>query len=165
MTSADIIIIGSGIAGLYAAYKIKQNEPNKSILILEKHKKQWIGGRTSNDTFYGTEIVTGAGVGRKSKDKLLLKLLNDVGFKKPDEFTINPDKTNLSNPVDIKKTMTNLKGKFTQQSQTFKQYAKEILGSKEYENFVTAVGYTDYENEDAFETLYFYGMEDNDCCW
>ena len=58
----DIIIIGSGMAGLYSAYNILKMSPNTSFLILEKHKKQWIGGRTSNETFYGTQIVTGAGI-------------------------------------------------------------------------------------------------------
>ena len=67
----DIIIIGSGISGLYAAYNIKKMSPDKSFLILEKYKKQWIGGRTSDEMFYGTEVVTGAGIGRKKKDKLL----------------------------------------------------------------------------------------------
>jgi protoporphyrinogen oxidase len=74
----DIIIVGSGIAGLYSAYNIKKNSPTTTFLILEKYKKQWIGGRTSNDTFYGTEIVTGAGIGRKDKDKLLIKLMNEL---------------------------------------------------------------------------------------
>lgn len=55
----DIIIIGSGISGLYTAYNIKKTSPNKSFLILEKYKKQWIGGRMSNEIFYGTEVVTG----------------------------------------------------------------------------------------------------------
>ena len=53
----DIIIIGSGISGLYAAYNFKKMSPDKSFLILEKYKKHWIGGRTSNELFYGTEIV------------------------------------------------------------------------------------------------------------
>ena len=51
----DIIIIGSGISGLYSAYNIKKKFPNTSFLILEKFKKQWIGGRTSNETFYNTQ--------------------------------------------------------------------------------------------------------------
>ena len=67
----DIIIIGSGMSGLYSAYNIKKTSPNTSFLVLEQYKKEWIGGRTSNEIFYGTEIVTGAGIGRKSKDKLL----------------------------------------------------------------------------------------------
>ena len=37
----DIIIIGSGIAGLYAAYNIKKTSPNTSFLILEKNKKKY----------------------------------------------------------------------------------------------------------------------------
>ena len=59
----DIIIIGSGIAGLYAAYNIQKMSPSTSFIVLEKYKKNWIGGRTSNDVFYGTRIVTGAGIG------------------------------------------------------------------------------------------------------
>lgn len=170
MTTADVdtIIIGSGIAGLYAAYKIKRYSPKTTFLILEKYRRHWIGGRTSNDTFYGTEIVTGAGIGRKNKDKLLLKLLADMGFKNPPEFTINPDKSNINNAIDIKQTMSTLKKHFNKKTsprQTFKHYAKHILGAKQYNNFISSTGYTDYENEDAFETLYHYGMEENDCCW
>jgi hypothetical protein len=168
MTSVDIIIIGSGIAGLYAAYKIKRYSPTTTFLILEKYKKQWIGGRTSNDTFYGTEVITGAGIGRKDKDKLLLKLMDEMGFKNPPEFTINPDKSNLNHPIDIKETMNTLKKHFNKnkhENLTFKQYAKRTLGTKEYEQLIVSAGYTDYENEDAYETLYYYGMEDNTCCW
>jgi len=63
----DIIIIGSGMSGLYSAYNIQKYSPDTSFLVLEKHKKQWIGGRASNEMFYGTQVVTGAGIGRKSK--------------------------------------------------------------------------------------------------
>ena len=77
----DIIIIGSGMAGLYSAYNILKMSPNTSFLILEKHKKQWIGGRTSNETFYGTQIVTGAGIGRKDKNPLLIKLMDELNIK------------------------------------------------------------------------------------
>jgi hypothetical protein len=44
---------------------------------------------------------------------------------------------------------------------TFKQFAKSVLGEKEYKLFLITTGYTDYENEDAYDTLYNYGMEDN----
>jgi protoporphyrinogen oxidase len=77
----DIIIIGSGIAGLYSAYNIKQLSPNTSVMVLEKHKKQWIGGRLNNEEFYGTTVVTGAGIGRKEKDYLLVDLLERLNIK------------------------------------------------------------------------------------
>ena len=35
MKEVDIIIVGSGIAGLYSAYKIKNYSPDTSFLILE----------------------------------------------------------------------------------------------------------------------------------
>jgi hypothetical protein len=163
----DIIIIGSGMSGLYSAYNIKNTCPNTSFLILEKYKKNWIGGRTSNEQFYGTEIVTGAGIGRKSKDKLLHKLLSNLHFQLP-EYTVKPYYSNMMDHVDIKKIIVHLRKeykKFDDQKLTFKEFATKVLGEKLYKKFIMSVGYTDYENEDVFETLYYYGMEDNACCW
>jgi hypothetical protein len=163
----DIIIIGSGISGLYSAYNIKKINPDVSFLILEKYKKNWIGGRTSNDKFYGTEIVTGAGIGRKGKDKLLHKLLTDLGFHLH-EYTVNPQYSKKMEHVDVSKIMNHLRSeykKFKSHPISFKQFATNVLGEKLYKKFIMSAGYTDYENEDTFETLYYYGMEDNACCW
>ena len=38
----DIIIIGSGMAGLYSAYNIQKYAPETTFLILEKYKRQWL---------------------------------------------------------------------------------------------------------------------------
>jgi hypothetical protein len=155
------------MSGLYSAYNIKNTSPDTSFLILEKYKKQWIGGRTSNEQFYGTEIVTGAGIGRKSKDKLLHKLLTDLHFHLP-EYTVKPHYSNMMEHVDVNKVMTRLRKeykKFKDQRLTFKEFAINVLGEKLYKKFIMSAGYTDYENEDALETLYYYGMEDNACCW
>lgn len=163
----DIIIIGTGMSGLYSAYNIKNMSPDTSFFLLEKYKKTWIGGRTSNDIFYGTEIVTGAGIGRKHKDKLLHKLLDNLNLKTP-EFTVNPQYSKLIQHVDVVKIINILKTAYKDyknKNQTFKQFATTILGEKEYKKFVISVGYSDYENEDILETLYDYGMEDNKCCW
>jgi hypothetical protein len=167
MKYVDIIIIGSGISGLYSAYKIKQLSPDTSFLILEKYKKKWIGGRTSNEVFYGTEIVTGAGIGRKNKDKLLYKLLHDFNLSTP-EYIVNPQKSKLIHSVNGNDVMNRLKKEyrnFKDKTLTFKQFATKVLGEKEYKQFIISAGYTDYENEDVFETLYYYGMEDNTSSW
>ena len=163
----DIIIIGSGMSGLYSAYNIKNMSPNTSFLILEKYKKNWIGGRTSNDTFYGSEIVTGAGIGRKSKDKLLYNLLNKFGLKTY-TYTVHPYYANNIGPVDITEIMYYLRREYKNyknKNETFKQFATNILGKELYNKFIHSAGYTDYENEDIYETLYYYGLEDNKCCW
>jgi hypothetical protein len=171
----DIIIIGSGISGLYSAYNIKRISPSTSFYILEKYKKNWIGGRTSNDTFYGTEIVTGAGIGRKNKDNLLIKLLSDVGLKisAKDTYTVNPQHSKLIKKIDVHSVLTHLRREFREKSEnstkynkeTFKEFATDVLGTEAYKNLLLNVGYSDFENEDVLETLYYYGMEDNMCCW
>jgi thioredoxin reductase len=164
----DIIIIGSGMAGLYSAYNIKEMSHDTSFLILEKHKKQWIGGRASNEMFYGTQVVTGAGVGRKEKDKLLTELMNDIGVKyKPYETDINYSQT--FTPVDIVKIIKKLKGEYNKHPElhhkTFKDFFIKIFGEKLYKTFIISTGYTDYENADLYETLYNYGMDDNKSGW
>ena len=164
----DIIIIGSGMAGLYSAYNIKEMSHNTSFLILEKHKKEWIGGRASNEMFYGAQVVTGAGVGRKEKDKLLIGLMNDIGVKyKPYETDINYSQT--FTPVDIVKIIKKLKGEYNKHPElhhkTFKDFFIKIFGEKLYKTFIISAGYTDYENADLYETLYNYGMDDNKSGW
>ena len=163
----DIIIIGAGLAGLYAAYNIKRLHPNKTFIILESNKKDYIGGRIGNDTFYGEEIVIGAGVGRKKSDKLLTQLLCDLNIKYS-EFVVQMNYSKrLGNVVDIKKCFSLLRGACnkTYSGQTFKQFGTKILGKKLYTDFVISSGYTDYENEDVYETLYHYQMEDTVPGW
>jgi hypothetical protein len=167
-TNYDIIIIGSGMAGLFSAYNIQKISPQTSFLILEKYKKQWIGGRTSNEMFYGTEIVTGAGVGRKNKDKLLIKLMDEIGVKyEPYNSVINYAQT--FTPVDVVKIIKLLKKEYLKHnelhSKTFKEFFIKIFDEKLYKTFIISSGYTDYENADLHETLYNYGMDDNKGGW
>jgi len=168
-SKVDIIIIGSGISGLYAAYNIQKMSPSTSFIILEKYKKNWIGGRTNNDMFYGTQIVTGAGVGRKNKDKLLIHLLNELNLPYED-FQFKPYySTQIDKIVDIKQVIQSLKNEYNKNKNqtriTFKEFANPLLGDKLYNDFLVSAGYTDYENEDAFDVIQNYGMDDNACCW
>ena len=170
----DIIIIGGGIAGLYAAYQIKRiAPPNTTFLILEKNSKKWLGGRAGNETFYGADVVVGAGVGRKSKDHALIKLLKDAKVANS-EFTSEriyvPQA--LFHPEDIMKTVRTLKTEYNKRPEhyrhskkTFKQFFIETLGDEKYRHFVDTTGYTDFEDADIYETLYQYGMDDNVGGW
>ena len=164
--SYDIIIIGSGIAGLYSAYTIQQLAPDTSFLVLEKYKKNWIGGRINNEEFYGTTVVTGAGIGRKDKDHLLQWLLKELHIDYTD-FKLDVNYALDGDPVDVNKVFQMLKKEYLQSKdgkglkKTFKQFAKPLLGAKLYERFIETIGYTDYENEDVSQTLYKYGMDDN----
>jgi hypothetical protein len=166
---ADIIIVGGGISGLYTQYKIMKMSPKTNVLLLDCCPREHLGGRASNVSFYGVNVVTGAGIGRKNKDKLLAQLLRDM------EFPINEFKTGHSYPktmvesyCDVKAVFMMLRKEYTAQSgknkvvhKTFKEFALPVLGSQLYEQFVTSAGYSDYEKEDIYDTLYNYGFEDN----
>jgi hypothetical protein len=45
---------------------------------------------------------------------------------------------------------------------TFREFATKVFHDHQiYEDFILTSGYTDYEKEDIYETLYKYGMDDN----
>lgn len=169
MNTVDVIIIGSGIAGLYAAYQIKRLAPaNTTFLILEKNPKKWMGGRAGNEMFYGADVVVGAGVGRKKKDHALIKLLKDTKTHYS-EFESTRNYASFT-PVDIMHVMRTLRREYKShlaqhQHKTFKEFFIDILGNDSYKEFVLTTGYTDFENADIYETLYHYGMDDNVSGW
>jgi len=168
MNHFDIIIVGSGISGLYSAYNIKKYSSETSFLVLEKYKKTWIGGRTSNEIFYGTEIVTGAGIGRKDTNPLLIKLMKEIDINyKEDKSVMNY--STLFQPIDILKIIDKLMIEYKKHpelhNKTFKEFFINILGADLYKKFILSAGYTDYEKADIYETLYNYGMDDNKGGW
>lgn len=164
----DIIIIGSGMSGLYSAYQIKKYSPETTFLILEKYKKKWLGGRTNNEMFYGTRIVTGAGIGRKDTNPLLIQLLKELHISYKQCKSIMEYSSTFS-PIDIEKVINKLKSVYKKYPQfhgdTFKEFTTKILGEDIYNRFIMSAGYTDYEDADVYETLYNYGMDDNKGGW
>ena len=164
MKQYDFIIVGGGIAGLYAAYKIKTMNPNASVIVLEKQHKKWAGGRTGNDNFRGTSIVTGAGIGRKRKDKLLIKLLKDMGVETHEFEAKHNYAATIKEPCAVKNTFLEIKRAYSEtaaKGKTFKEFAISVIGLERYKHFTICAGYTDYEEEDAHSTLFNYGFDDN----
>jgi phytoene dehydrogenase-like protein len=161
----DFIIIGGGISGLYAAYQILKKTPTLKICILEKESR--IGGRVGTDEFHGLQIPIAAGVGRK-KDKLLIQLLKELKIKYTEHEYHSRDLN--PHPVPVMDTIRKLRSEYRKKpsgaaGKTFREYAIQKLGKKTYDGFVISAGYTDYEKEDVYETLYNYGMEDNEPGW
>jgi hypothetical protein len=159
----DVIIIGSGIAGLYAGYNITKDYPEKKILILERYHKKYIGGRMNNESFQGVKVVTGAGVGRKRKDKLLIRLLKELNIPTHEFQVKHSNSTSLEPKCNLKETFLDLKKRYNENpvNKTFKEFALPVLGESVYKNFTMCSGYTDYENEHAYSTFNNYGFNDN----
>lgn len=171
----DNIIIGAGIAGLYAAYLIKKHT-NQSVIILEKNPKSGLGGRIGTEMFHGVEIKSGAGIGR-STDKILIGLLKELDFpvetmKSTIEYSPAFTENNTEN-IHVMKIVRTLRKIYKEKKesalnnknpQTFREFAIRILGLPLYEKFIEKVGYQDYENSDIEEALFYYGFEDTVCC-
>lgn len=170
MNEFDVVIVGAGISGLYSAYKIQKLCPATSILILEK--EACLGGRMDTYRFYNTEVNVGAGIGRKEKDGLLMTLLDElkIGYK---EFAIDmrysdticlDDRNSIYSDIDVAKTIRLLTRKYNKKeftSYTFGKFAKRMLGTVAYKTFVTKLGFSDFEDADAFDVLHYYGLDDN----
>ena len=168
MEKYDIIIIGGGISGLFSAYQIQKLCPDKSIMILEK--QSFLGGRMDTFNFFNTTVNIGAGIGRKEKDGILIKLLDElkIDYK---EYSIDMKysdtihKNDLYSDIDVTKTISLLKRKYNKKEftkYTFKRYAKHILGAVTYNLFVIKLGFSDFEEADAFDVLHYYGLDDNE---
>lgn len=155
----DFIIIGGGIAGLYSAYLIKKKCKNARFIILEAN--QTVGGRMGQVEFEGKSVVTGAGIGRKRKDKMLLKLLEELRVP----YHEYKSSHNYSDDLvcDVKDVFQSLKDQHPHYSigKTFKEFALTRMSPTQYELFTTCAGYTDYEKEDSYDTFYHYGFSDN----
>ena len=174
----DYIIIGAGFAGLMSYKKLKEKNPKNKIIILEKNND--IGGRMNTKMFYGVPVNIGAGIGRKHKDKLLINLLNELKIKYEEgSFDIKY----LCKKINIQDCVNRLLKNYNKQTctqtnrnasedvtlfsgaqskeNTFKEYGESILGPKYYKEFVTNLGFSDFNNSDIHDVLYNYGLEDN----
>lgn len=159
----DIILIGAGMAGLYAAHKIQTLDPTKKILLLEQSPKDGLGGRAQNKSFQGASVVIGAGIGRLAKDHRLHQLLQEFNIP-THEFQVKTQYA--TSPCNVKQMFSELRRQYKSipsrpQPQTFRQFAEPFLGKQLYKQFTICAGYTDYEEEDVQNTLFKYGFEDN----
>jgi hypothetical protein len=159
----DYIIVGAGIAGLYAHERL--NVGTNKILVLEASNK--VGGRMGQDMFYNTPVSIGAGIGRKSKDKLLQKLLKKHNIK-TSEFPVHKRWLTVLQEDESREIIAKLKHEYhpgKDAGSTFKDYATRILGQSLYNKFMKHYEYTDMQHADAYETLFHYGLEDNNNGW
>jgi hypothetical protein len=157
----DIIIIGGGISSLYAAYKVLQTKPDLSILLLEKNNH--LGGRTWKEEFCNKSVVVGAGVLR-AKDKRAIKLLNELNIS----YSIHKKKTYYILPFnhDIDKIFIQLKKEYNDNPDkyikyTFKKFGESIIGKKIYNECKIQSGFSDFDNQNVYDTLYNYDFDDN----
>lgn len=148
----DIVIIGAGIAGLTAAYRISQYNPHASCMIIEKEAD--IGGRIQYDSFFGEEMKMGGGILRR-EDIETQRLLDELGI--PYHFSRH-DIQYVNKPVDIIDFILKTRRLYTKNpppfGTTFKEYAINVWGVDIYNHFLESNMYIDFENSSAYEILF-----------
>jgi 2-polyprenyl-6-methoxyphenol hydroxylase-like FAD-dependent oxidoreductase len=163
----DTVIVGAGIAGLYAAHCLRQTGTD-SLVILEKQPT--IGGRMGTEWFHGVPVAIGAGVGRKRKDRRLMALLRELGVPHR-EFPHHSQSLLDGGECTTKSTFLRIRKAYKETAAslskrpTFREFAEPLLGAAAYAHFLACSGYTDYENEDVESVLYDYGFSDNYDHW
>jgi len=148
----DIVIIGAGIAGLTAAYRLSQYNPHASCIIIEKETD--IGGRIQYDSFYGEDMKMGGGILRQ-EDKETQRLLDELSI--PYSFSRHRIRY-MNKPVDIIDLILKTRRVYHKnpppQGTTFKTYATKLWGTELYNRFLESNMYLDFETSSASEVLF-----------
>jgi len=157
MVVYDYTVIGGGLAGLYAALRLVEKNPQFRVLLVEKENS--FGGRAKTARFSNKEVVTGAGIGVYNKDHLLRKLLERYDLMST-PYTSKIDHLNESH-IDTVALIEDMKTRPLDRKKTFRDNFIRLYGRELYEKFKLSDGYSDYEKADVIDTIYDYGFEDN----
>jgi hypothetical protein len=78
---SDILIIGGGVSGIYCAWRLSKEYPEKKIIVIEK--RDFLGGRLESIPFGNKEIYAEVGGMRTfpNIDKYLTKILHLLNIK------------------------------------------------------------------------------------
>jgi glycine/D-amino acid oxidase-like deaminating enzyme len=160
----DVCIIGGGIAGLYMAMRLRQHGID-NIVVIESEKKI-LGGRVRTARFAGQRVVLGAGIGRAAKDHTLKRLMDRLDPRKalysPFQVQIQWAPTIQKKYPSPETIVVKKKGLHV----PFGKLLREALGTpREYNNFMDASLYTNFEADDADDVIRDYGMDDNEGGW
>lgn len=159
----DVIVIGAGPAGLYAAERFL--DEGRSVLVLEANDR--VGGRAHNELFDGAEVETGTGVGRWPHDKRLAEWLEAHGETvKPVACTLRywseKEQALVPAPMDVSKEVRSLPPPSPAERRTmpFGAWLKKTAGSTYTRQFIHTASYEDYLKADIVDTLDHYHFQD-----
>jgi monoamine oxidase len=154
--SYDYIVVGGGIAGLYANYLLSKKYNG---ILLEREKI--LGGRAFEMNFHKTMIKPGAGI-MEHHNKKLLRLLKSLKIT-PNEFI---SKMDILDRYDINKDVKMIKEKYKTLNRddyidlTMEQFLVKYFGNKFTKNFIKYCEYNDWLKSDVDYFMKYYKIDD-----
>lgn len=153
----DYIVIGGGVAGLYANYKLAKQL--KSGLLLEKESE--LGGRMLEVMFHGHLIKLGAGIMAEHNTNLL-KLLKELGLK---YSTFKSETNTLLELFDMESAIKQIKKTYNANKSDCKnltslQFLKKYFSSKFVKQFIANCEYRDWLESDIGYFINYYDIRD-----
>lgn len=162
MDVTDVIVIGAGPAGLYAAEHLAAQ--GRRVCVLEAAER--VGGRAYNERFEGVDVETGAGVGRWPQDERLAEWLRRHGEpvkRLPAHLRYwTPTDGLIPAPMDVSQEVRALPRPTEHERRTlpFGAWLRAKAGSAYTRLFIFASTYNDYLKADIVDTLDHYHFED-----
>jgi protoporphyrinogen oxidase len=161
MEHHENIIIGGGIAGLYLAYKLKQQKQN--FILFEKTNR--LGGRVKWTHFHGKEITLGPGVIREH-DTNVLELVKELDLElnsNMSSYDMHPSIAANQNELDsmidtIDKVYQTNKSQL--HNLTFKQFLDLYLPAEFVLRFKQVVLHNDGWDADVHQTVKYYPLNE-----
>ncbi len=155
----DYIIVGGGIGGLYANYKLLNK--GKNGLLLEKNDH--FGGRAFEMNFHGNLIKLGAGIIAEHNTNLLslLKKLNIKMSKFKAYNDTNFEDYRMGDAIcDIKHIYEKHKKTIKSKEYTMKQFLIKYFGPTFTKKFILNCEYHDFVNSDVEYFIKYYDIND-----
>lgn len=155
----DYIVVGGGIAGLYANYKLSHDLKRKGILL---EKENDLGGRALEVNFHGRLIKLGAGV-MCDENKHLMTLLNKLKIK-PNYFDSGKHSM-LGYQFDMNQAIKQIIKKYNEEKDnlgdlTTEQFIRKYFGKSFTDKFIENCEYRDFLKSDPGYFIKYYDIHD-----
>ena len=162
----DYIIIGGGIAGLYANYLLSKKNKHNGIVL---ERNDTFGGRVYEMDFHGSLIKLGSGI-MADHNKHLLALLKELNIKVNSfKSTTDTNFMSLKNSSDydmgdaicqIKNTFEEKKKSIKSKGYNMKEFLVKYFGSKFANEFILNCEYHDFLKSDVEYFIKYYDIND-----
>jgi hypothetical protein len=155
LTKMSCVIIGAGIAGLYAAYKLKDYPGD--VHIFEASDR--IGGRIYEIEFHGYKAPMGASMIRLT-DTSMIRLCRELGLElKLIDATLESKETKFINDM-IERIIKKYDPKLPLDVSVL-EYLRQNFTSEEVEKYIDHSIYRDYLDSSIHEYLFHYPITDH----